>query len=324
MTEQQNISQSAFEAICFAMTNLKWDYSRNSSGLQVESRIWGNDIPMDIVVAVDAENAMIKVRSELPFEVKENENINISLAVSMINVNLEYGSFKYSSAEKKVWFAINYRFIGCEMSISVFEQILQYAVEMIDDYNDKLLLLSDSLMSLDEFSVFLTELIEQQHNGEEADTKQISLEKTEEVFNQIDNVVALKTAKYTTDMENLSVSFTLVGEDLPMDITVKADRKHEILKVSSPMPYKISVDNRVTCAMGVCAVSAKMTAGNFDYDIINGIITFRLTMPFKDCVITSDVIEDMIVYAEKVTDDYNDRFLALDKGFLKLDSLING
>ena len=107
-------------------------------------------------------------------------------------------------------------------------------------------------------------------------------------------------------------------------ITVKADRKHEILKVSSPMPYKISVDNRVTCAMGVCVVSAKMTAGNFDYDIINGIITFRLTMPFKDCVITSDVIEDMIVYAEKVTDDYNDRFLALDKGFLKLDSLING
>ena len=324
MIQQQNIqqAQSAFEALCFALSRLEWDYHKDSSAMEIVSTIWGDDIPMEIKVRVDGDNQKIVLCSEIPFEVKDNKEADIALAVSMINTNLAYGSFKYDINGKKVCFKIVCRLDGCEISVSALEQMLSYSVKVIDDYNDKLLLLADDLMPLDEFTVFLTDLIEKEGKEEQEEQCQ-NAEKAEQVFTQISNVVALKTAKYTINQKDLSVNFTVTGEDLPMDMTVKADKENQIITITSPMPYKISVDNRVICAVAVCAVSEQLTEGNFDYEIINGIITFRISTLFKDCVITQELIENMIVCAGKITDDYNDRFLALDKGFLQLDNFIN-
>ncbi len=323
---QQQINQqtlSAFEALCFALSKLEWDYQKDSSCLQVVSTVWGDDIPMEIKVTVDGENQQVLLYSKIPFEVKENNEANIAIALSMINTNLEYGCFKYGLKQKEVYFQLVCRLDGCEMSVSAFEQVLAYAVKVIDNYNDKLLLLADELMTLDEFTVFLTELIEKEGKQEKEEIQSKDTENAESIFREVCNVAGLKTSDYTVDNDGLSVGFTVTGEDLPMDITVKVDKDNQIISITSPMPYKISVDNRVVCAVAVCAVADKLGSGNFDYDIINGIITFRVTAPFRDCVVAQEMIENMVVYASKKTDDYNDRFLALDKGFLKLDDFID-
>ena len=325
MIQQENSqqAQSIFEALCFALTKLEWDYDKNSSKLQITTTVWGDDIPMEIVITTESEKERVVLYSVIPFEVADNKEADIALALSMINTNLAYGSFKYNLAQKKVYFQLVSRFDGCEMGTSVFEQILTYAVKIIDDYNDKLLLLADNLMTLDEFTEFLTALIEKEGIKEKEERTEKENENVEGIFEKIKNVAALETAEYTVNPEELSVNFTVVGEDLPMDITVRADKENQIISVTSPMPYKISLDNRVVCGIAVCAVSERLEAGNFDYEIINGIITFRVTTPFKDCVVEQELIANMVAYASKMTDDYNDRFLALDKGFLKLENFIS-
>ena len=325
MIQQENSqqAQSIFEALCFALTKLEWDYDKNSSKLQITTTVWGDDIPMEIVITTESEKERVVLYSVIPFEVADNKEADIALALSMINTNLAYGSFKYNLAQKKVYFQLVSRFDGCEMGTSVFEQILTYAVKIIDDYNDKLLLLADNLMTLDEFTEFLTALIEKEGIKEKEERTEKENENVEGIFEKIKNVAALETAEYTVNPEELSVNFTVVGEDLPMDITVRADKENQIISVTSPMPYKISLDNRVVCGIAACAVSERLEAGNFDYEIINGIITFRVTTPFKDCVVEQELIANMVAYASKMTDDYNDRFLALDKGFLKLENFIS-
>ncbi len=325
MIQQENSqkAQSTFEALCFALTKLEWNYDKNLSELQITTTVWGDDIPMEIVVTIESGKQCAVLSSVIPFEVADNKEADIVLALSMINSNLAYGSFKYNLAEKKVYFQLVSRFNGCEISTSVFEQILTYAVKIIDDYNDKLLLLADNLMTLDEFTEFLTALIEKEGIKEKEERTEKENENLESIFEKIKNVAALETAEYTINPEELSVNFTVVGEDLPMDITVRADKENQIISITSPMPYKISVDNRVICGVAVCAVSERLESGNFDYEIINGIITFRVTTPFKDCVVEQELITEMVAYASQMTDDYNDRFLALDKGFLKLEDFIS-
>ena len=325
MIQQENSqqAQSTFEALCFALTKLEWDYNKNLSELQITTTVWGDDIPMEIVVTTESEKQRVILSSVIPVEVADNREADIALALSMINTNLAYGSFKYNIAQKKIYFQLVSRFDGCEMSTSVFEQILTHSVKIIDNYNDKLLLLADNLMTLDEFTEFLTALIEKEGIKEKEEHTKKEQENLEGIFEKIQNVAALETADYTVNPEELSVNFTIIGEDLPMDITVRADKENQIISITSPMSYKISVDNRVICGIAVCAVSERLEAGNFDYEIINGIITFRVTTPFKDCVVEQELISNMVAYASRITDDYNDRFLALDKGFLKPEDFIS-
>ena len=107
-----------------------------------------------------------------------------------------------------------------------------------------------------------------------------------------------------------------------MKLLIKVDEDRQLIRVMSPMPFKMDESRLAEGAVAVCAASYGMVEGNFDYDISDGSIVFRMTASFRESLIGAEMIQYMISCTCSMVDKYNDMFLALSKGMLSLEEFM--
>lgn len=124
------------------------------------------------------------------------------------------------------------------------------------------------------------------------------------------------------DEDKLIVHFGVNGEDIPMDFVIIVDAGRQLIRLISPLPFKMSESKRMDGAVAVCAASYGMSDGSFDYDLSDGTITFRMTASFRESIIGEGLFDHMISLSCAIVDDYNDQFLALNKGLMSIKDFI--
>ncbi len=148
------------------------------------------------------------------------------------------------------------------------------------------------------------------------------IEKAIEVFNTLCAAIESRGWSYNADKEGLAIEFQVTGEDLPMQFIIVVDCDRQMIRFFSELPFKISEEKRVEGAVAVCAASCGMVDGNFTYDIETGTILFKQTAVFMDSTIGEGLLQYMILCACSTVDKYNDKFLALNKGFIGIEDFI--
>ena len=128
--------------------------------------------------------------------------------------------------------------------------------------------------------------------------------------------------KYGKDEAKLLVHFGVSGDDIPMQFIIVVDADRQLIRVMSPMSFKMGEDKRVEGAVATCAATYGMADGGFDYDLSDGSITFRMTASFRESVIGEGLIQYLISCSCAMVDKYNDRFLALSKGMLSISDFV--
>ena len=124
------------------------------------------------------------------------------------------------------------------------------------------------------------------------------------------------------DEEKLLVHFGVSGDDIPMQFILVVDAERQLVRLMSPMPYKMSEGKRMEGAIATCAASYGMADGSFDYDLSDGEIVFRMTASFRESLIGEGLLQYMISCSCAMVDKYNDQFLAIDKGLMSITDFI--
>ena len=124
------------------------------------------------------------------------------------------------------------------------------------------------------------------------------------------------------DEEKLLVHFGVSGDDIPMQFILIVDAERQLIRLMSPMPFKMSESKRMEGAIATCAASFGMADGSFDYDLSDGTIVFRMTASFRESLIGEGLFQYMISCSCAMVDKYNDQFLALDKGIMSITDFI--
>ena len=127
---------------------------------------------------------------------------------------------------------------------------------------------------------------------------------------------------YDKKEEELVVQFCVSGDDLPMYFTLVIDEQRQLIRLFSPMTFKMSEDKRMEGAIATCVATSALVDGVFDYNLEDGNICFRMNSCFRGSEIGEDVLQYMISCATATVDAYNDMFQALDKGYLSLEGFI--
>lgn len=130
--------------------------------------------------------------------------------------------------------------------------------------------------------------------------------------------------KYEQDKDKLLVHFGVNGDDLPVQFIIVADAERQLIRLMSPLTFKMSKEKRIDGAVATCAANWKMADGSFDYDLSNGRIVFRMTASFRDSSIGMGLIKYLIDCSCAMVDKYNDQFLAIDKGALSIADFLKG
>lgn len=141
------------------------------------------------------------------------------------------------------------------------------------------------------------------------------------IFRRVCKYLDDNNFKYDTDEKDLLIHFGMRGEDIPVKIIIRVDDKRSLLKVVSPMPFDIAEDKRVEAAIAINAINNQLANGNFDMDIGDGTVLFRVAVPFEGGM-PDESIHYLIGVACVTVDEYNDKLLMLNKGMWTLEEFI--
>ena len=145
-------------------------------------------------------------------------------------------------------------------------------------------------------------------------------ERASNIYNGICEVLDGKGWRYTKKEDQYVIILSVTGQDLEMDLIIKVDDDRELVSIVSPMSFAMSEDKLIEGAIATCAATYKLADGSFDYDIHTGKIYFRLTSTYRGCEIGEGLLEYMVDVSLSTIDRYNDKFMALNKGYINIDS----
>lgn len=153
-----------------------------------------------------------------------------------------------------------------------------------------------------------------------ADEKKMELAK--QVYQTLCEAIEKREWNFGKDEDELLVHFGVNGDDIPMQFILIVDAERQLIRLMSPIPFKMSESKRMEGAIATCAASFGMADGSFDYDLSDGTIAFRMTASFRESLIGEGLFQHLISCSCAMVDKYNDQFLALDKGIISITDFI--
>ncbi|MDE7329572.1 MAG: YbjN domain-containing protein [Clostridia bacterium] len=152
----------------------------------------------------------------------------------------------------------------------------------------------------------------------------VDMKEAQEVYTTVCETLDMKGWRYEKHPEDLVVTFTVNGEDIPMDFVVAVDGKRMLIRLLSRLPFKFAANKRVEGSIATNFANFKLGDGSFDYDLTDGAVTFRMTSSFRGSLISNTAVNYMFNCACATVDDYNDSFLMISKGMLSLKDFMLG
>ena len=121
---------------------------------------------------------------------------------------------------------------------------------------------------------------------------------------------------YEKDAENLRIETGARGDDLPISLKVAFDPDCALVLLYSPFAFNIPQEQMEQAALAICIINDNLIDGNFDLDVTNGRLCYRMSMSFRESLISEEAFDFFLGFAIHVTDEYNDKLLMLAKGML--------
>lgn len=143
------------------------------------------------------------------------------------------------------------------------------------------------------------------------------------IFDTLCNAIERMGWNYKKDEKEPVVYFGVSDDDLQMQFAIIIDEKRQLIRLLSPMPYKMSEEKRMEGVVATCMASYKMVDGNFDYDLSDGSIVFRMTVSFRESIIGEGLFQYMIACSCAMVEEYGKQFLAIDKGTVSISEFLS-
>ena len=144
-------AKMTFDALCNALSEEGWQYDKFEDDLRIECGANGDDFPMEITMRVEADSAIVALYSHLPFAIQEDKRLDAAVAVCAINNMLADGCFDYDVTSGHIFFRMTNSFVESTIGAEVFNYMIVVSFKIIEDFNDKLFMLSKGALSIEDF-----------------------------------------------------------------------------------------------------------------------------------------------------------------------------
>ena len=132
-----------------------------------------------------------------------------------------------------------------------------------------------------------------------------------------------KNWSYEKKDEELFASLRVKGDDMPITLNFVVDAERNVLRVTSPMPFKIDMEKVGEFSFALTAVANAIYNGWFIYDIEKGTLVFRVMAPFMGSSLSEEMVEYLLNVAYSTVNNLNDRFHALSKGMITVEQFLD-
>jgi len=145
------LAREVYEEACTALDDIGWTYNRDDEELRIRTRVSGDDIPMDIIIEVRPKTGILRVLSYMPFKINEDKAIDAAIACGEVNCRMVNGSFDFDIDDNSIRFRVTTAYLEAKPHKEVYPYMIHLAVNTVDDYNDKFLMISKGVLSIQDF-----------------------------------------------------------------------------------------------------------------------------------------------------------------------------
>ncbi len=149
---KEKLAKNVYLNICSMFENMNFNHERDDEELVIRSTVHGDDIPMDIIIIVHPDSETVSFFSPMPFKVPEDKISEMALAVAVANNGLRNGSFDLDISDGSIVFRMTASYVDSILGEELFRMMLIVSSDTIDRYNDKFLMLSKGIISLEKFA----------------------------------------------------------------------------------------------------------------------------------------------------------------------------
>ena len=106
-------------------------------------------IPLRIFV--DGERQRIVLYSQIPFYMADDKRVEGAIITGMATYSLADGCFDYNIDNGAIVFRMSNNYRDSILGVGVVNYMISCAVHTVDEYNDKFLMVSKGLMTVEQF-----------------------------------------------------------------------------------------------------------------------------------------------------------------------------
>ena len=130
-------------------------YDKDDESMKIELQIGGEDLPVDLQISVNEETSRLTCMSHLTFKVKKDNRATMAACLAIANYDFVLGGFDYDFTDGDLWFRLATPFHESVLSIDAVDTLVRTVYNTVDEFNDKLFLVSVGQMNVEQFMGFV-------------------------------------------------------------------------------------------------------------------------------------------------------------------------
>lgn len=134
------------------------------------------------------------------------------------------------------------------------------------------------------------------------------------VYKQLGNYLANQDIKYDHNDEEMNIWFAMRGDDLRILLDITIDEKNQMVKVLSPLEFKIPQELCEDVALVINQLNFMIINGSIDFDFETGSLAYRINATFEDSIIGDGTLHYLIGTAVNTVEEFNDKLYMIANG----------
>lgn len=127
---------------------------------------------------------------------------------------------------------------------------------------------------------------------------------------------------YRKEEEDLVVLLGHRGEDMEHNILMIVSPDQEAIHIYEKIPFSINAERAADIACATCYVNDQILLGKFTYNMEDK-LSFEVVQSYSGSIIGSETFKRMLLAVVFTVEEYDDKFMALNKGYIKPDAFKN-
>jgi len=144
-------AKEVYKTLIRMLDGINWNYDRDDDKLLIKSGVSSDDLTVEFIVVVQPKQEVVQFLSTLPFKMPEDKRVDGAVATSVVNYRLVHGSFDYDMRDGRIIFRMTSSYRDSKISEELLKYTIMVSSATVDDYNDKLFMLSKGMITLDDF-----------------------------------------------------------------------------------------------------------------------------------------------------------------------------
>ena len=261
----------------------------------------------ELVFSFEPERSLITLTAELALRVEREYQKDFAVFICVLNDGLTNGSF--DCVDKSVYFRIT----SCIINKTAGEEVL---INMINKTVNTVKANFRTLQKTAAGQNFASDY--EQSPEKEFVFSESDFKKYETLCAAMDKL----DWNYKKHGDELSVTFDVLYEDIPMKFIFSIDPRTKNVVMISPLPFTVTDESFYNVAYAAATVSSGLYDGTFCYNMARRELLFKMSLSYFEGDIDEKVFMYMVSCSISTVERFNDKFYELNNGRITIESFL--